>query len=228
MIKHSTPEIERVAAVLELERARAGVLRWQGELDKDDSEYHPHLAEHHLHQYEAKVRDLEAALGTETEDMRHVEEAVTNDPGHPWRATRQLRFADKVYQRGAVIPDEVVNACMNVAALIDGGHIRRLPASPTPAPRPVFQPRQVTQLPDDPVATARKALDEMAARRGCTRRDAVDLIPSDILLRAIKHIGEITGEVETGAWGGGKMRTPNGIGNHRRISDHAVDVLCAD
>jgi hypothetical protein len=227
--KYATPEIERAAAEFELQRARDGVARWQAEIDNPASTYQRKYIEHHLRHHQGKVADLTAALGTlENDDMRHVDEPATNDLQHPWRACRQLRFADKTYQRGAVIPDEIVNASLNVAALIAGRHIARLPASPSPAPRPPFQPRQVTQLPDDPVAICRKALSEMAERRGCTRRDAVDLIPSDILLRAIKAIGEITGTVEAGAWGGGKMLTPNGIGNHRRISDHAVDVLCAD
>jgi hypothetical protein len=182
---------EIAAAQLALENARAGVEKWRAELAKPDSEYPARTARHYLKFHEGKVADLEAALGDE---MRHIEEeAVTNnDSRHPWRVAKgPLTFGDKVYGRGQVIPDAVVDAATNVVGLINGGHIKRLPApkaTPVPPALAHVLSNPVRTIPSDPWTECRAALKAESVKKGWTIRSVGGLRHNlETVERAIRH-----------------------------------------
>ena len=127
--------------------------------------------------------------------MRRInieEEAVTNDTNHPWRVTKgPLRFGDKVYQRGAVVPDEIVDAALNVARLIEGRHIARMPApkaTAVPAALAHIRANPPTIVPSDPWRDCVAHLELEAAKMGITKREAGNLRHNlERVERAIRH-----------------------------------------
>jgi hypothetical protein len=103
------------------------------------------------------------------------ETPVTNDPQHPWRAMRQLRFGDRIYKRNEIIPNEIVDAALNVTRLIEGRYIARMPEPKATPIAPALaellaHPKTVT--PSDPWAECRAVLKAEATRRNIPVRVA--------------------------------------------------------
>jgi hypothetical protein len=173
-----------------LKDAREHAAKWRAELTKTDSEYHAGVIEHYLNHWQGKVTDLEAVLG---DDMRHIEEeAVINDSRHPWRVAKgPLTFGDKTYHRGQIVPDAVVDAATNVVRLIEGGHIKRLPAPKATAVPPALAhalANPIRTTPSDPWVECRTSLKAEAEKKGWTIRSVGGLRHNlETVERAIRH-----------------------------------------
>jgi hypothetical protein len=185
----------QISLALQIERVRARVQRW-----KHEQPSNRHMAgsiAFNLGRAEDSLRKL--LRQQRQENMRRIEDdAVTNSPEHPWRVTKgPLRFGDKVYHRGAVVPDEIVDAALNVARLIEGGHIRRLPApksTPIPAAVKKLAENPHTVKPRDIVAEAKAAIQKVSRERGITPERAIDLVPGDLVPRAVSFIAARDGK----------------------------------
>jgi hypothetical protein len=89
---------------------------------------------------------------------------------------------------------------------------------------PPFVPLKKPSAPaEDPLTAARRAIREMAVKRGVSRRAAAYMIENDVLMRGVKAAADLPRWVEQG---GGRMRV--GRGTSRRPTDDALDILCAD
>src|SRR5262249_26545203 len=78
--------------------------------------------------------------------IREAEIAARRKPAPsdmPWVAQRRMQIGDKIFNRGCRIDTATLQSLPNFAALIDGGHVRQLPASQIADVKPV--PLEVSQ-----------------------------------------------------------------------------------
>jgi hypothetical protein len=168
---------------------------------------------------------LEAAEKEAEEMRRHDEIVVETVATWPWRVwSGQLRLGDRVYNRGEIVPDEIVTNSLNGARLVQSGAVRRLPAPPVKAAPPT-PPRPAASVANAPVPSIidRYAAEvrRIAAERGIGLIEAEDLLPDrDLQTRALRALAEEKRPVLAGAWGSPASLTPNGSGTSRRIPDH--------
>jgi hypothetical protein len=183
--------VRRKRTVADLETIRANALARARRYDARSKSKPAYASQYRF--IAKQSRQLADELQQRIDVMRrsNIDEPVTtNDEQYPWRAQRQLRFGDRVYRRGEVVPDDIVNASLNVVHLINGGHIRRMPAPvSTPIPAAIMKlaanPHTVT--PRDCWSECRTALKSVAAERKCSLREAANLRDNlDAVERAIK------------------------------------------
>jgi hypothetical protein len=181
-----------------------------------------------------RLRELQKREAQEKEltEMRHQDEFTpqSGNPSWPWRAWVTLDIEGKRYGRGAIIPDELIERCANAARLISGGYIRRLPDQPAkPAPAATTAKPVASSPTPDHIEQCRAALREASARRGVSRKAALDIIDQDLVARAIKQYADEPKVVRTGAWGSGApTNQQTGKGTPRRIVDGFVEHVCAE
>jgi len=153
----------------------------------------------------------------------------------PWRANVSLRFGDRLFARGSIIPDAVLAASFNADHLVRNGHVRRVP--PSPPKQAKFAKNEKTAVSAVPTALARaKArVHAVALERGIGRRAAIDVVAhldGDLMVRASGERAVMRRRLKLGAWGsGGGSEVEVGEGSGatvRRPVDDFYDFLCSD
>ena len=154
---------------------------------------------------------------------RHVEE-VTPAPVKeelPWRvALGSLRFGDRMYARGSVVPDDLVEACANGQRLIQSGYLRRLPAARAKQAKTEPPPAEaVPYVPVDHIRVLYDAMSALAAQRKCAIGDLEDVVDRTLWERATKQFVDDPQMAMSTGWGGNNRPTRSGDGTARRIFD---------
>jgi hypothetical protein len=187
---------------------------------------------------EREVRRLTKRLAeiNEVDEMKDEAPATSLiPPGKDWvlvvNKAGGLRFGDKMFHNGEPIDPALLADALNGDRMLSSGYVKwRSKAAMERAPKPVPTPVSAVPFkPRDLVEECRQALREAAQKRGTTMRNCCDVIPSDVLLRAVTEIKERRRVVKTGSWGSGNpIGQQTGAGTNRRIVDDVLDILCAD
>jgi hypothetical protein len=196
----------------------------------------------------AKIAKLEQE---KEQEMRAaiVEEVAADTASEKWpfRANVKLRFGDKTYARGSVIPNDVLTGSANADHLIRNGHVRRIPpptAKPTPKPEQIRhgvsqaaiagKMGSARAIPLTALHRARTRLREIAEARHIPRRSAIDMLIAengDLVAQAGTELSLRRRKVRLGAWGSGggtEVEVGQGSPNVRRVCHDLYDQLCRD
>jgi hypothetical protein len=244
-------DIDTIAAELRSAEAKATSVRarlrkWtlryeQAETSKERSQsnHYRSVANEDLRKAESRVRALRGQYQqAENEMVRHADDgfpAAMTPPHAGWKLVSNLtgQFGEVNVRRGQEVTIEMLGT--NAQQLIDGRHVRWAPPSVPKRSAPagsisatVVRPVAVAPT-EGPLDLCRRVLSETAAKRGITKREAIDVIDQGLVERAIRAIGELPRTVRSGSWGSGNptdQRT--GIGTMRRITDDAYSILCGE
>jgi hypothetical protein len=155
-------------------------------------------------------------------------------PSWPWVANERLNIAGVNYNRGMVIPAEVLASVANYDAFrtrvrqVSPEVLKRMQAGRQPPLSPT-KPQAAPYVASDPIRECRDALDKMVVHRGLKgRHDAIDLISGDVLGRANKAWSDSPKTIAAGAWGSGGALVQSGLGTARRCSDGFTAFICSD
>jgi hypothetical protein len=212
-----------------LERNQRGVARYQAARAAERREA-----------AEARLQILERRR--EEAMQRNRDDVMPTDTGSwPWRVwSGRLNLGGRVFNRGQIVPDELVTSSLNGAKLVQAGAIRRLPASPIVAPVVKNLPTEKREgpptAPVDPeyqtLCAAQDAVRDAADKRHTDRRSAVDLIDRGLLDRAGCVWGAWPRMAMVGGWGsaGGVLKRvgAGALGVTSRHSDDFISMLISD
>jgi hypothetical protein len=232
--------VERLRVLRENALARAARYEQRAVEDRVGASDHRQIAK----RARKRARRFEIELKQRIEKMRKgLDEFPTGmtppEPGWTLRAFRTLNLNGQNVARGVEITPEQLSQMSNAPALLAGGHVRWTPPStpkparavvppkPAPAPAPVLRDAKTGW--ERVVVECHAAIARAAAERGCTRRDAIDLIDSALLKRAFQSISETPRLARARTGWDGINPTPSGMGttSHRRIVDDGPDILTA-